>query len=121
VLVAVEAEPSSAAVCDFGVDDSAEELPSVSVGEVDDVGDVGELGDVDELGDVGDGGVFTSDEVVDAAGFSAVDDESDGLVEADDVALESVGSASATPGMVAAAQPTPSATASAPTRPTYLT
>jgi hypothetical protein len=106
VLVGARVESSSAAVCDFGVDDSAEELPSVSVGEV---------------GDVGDGGVFTSDEEVDAAGFSAVDDESDGLVEADDVALESVGSACATPGMVAAAQPTPSATASAPTRPTYLT
>jgi hypothetical protein len=67
---------------------------------------------------VDDDGVFTSDEDVAVVGFSLVEDES---VEADDVALESVGSANAIPGVVAAAQPTPSATANAPTRPTYLT
>jgi hypothetical protein len=113
--VVAGAESSSAAVCvppvlctspvlGSGVDDAAEEVPSVSVDDVDD------------------DGVFNSDEEADAAGFfSAVDEESAGLVEADDVALESVGSASATPGMVAAAHPTPSTTANAPTRPTYLT
>jgi hypothetical protein len=67
---------------------------------------------------VDDDGVFSSDADVAVVGFSLVEDE---LVEADDVALESVGSANAIPGVVAAAQPTPSATANAPTRPTYLT
>jgi hypothetical protein len=43
-------------------------------------------------------------------------------VEGDEVdVLESDGSASATPGMVATAEPTPSAIANAPTRPTKLT
>jgi hypothetical protein len=63
-------------------------------------------------------GAFASDEDVAVVGFSLVEDES---VELDDVALASVGSANAMPGMVAAAQPTPSATANAPTRPIYLT
>ncbi len=49
----------------------------------------------------------------------SVDTEADG-VELDDE-LGSDGSASATPGMVATADPTPSATASAPIRPTRLT
>jgi len=48
--------------------------------------------------------------------LEADDDESD-----DELAeLESVGSANATPGVVATAPPTPSATARAPTRPMYL-
>ena len=112
--MAAEAESPSAAACappvvctspvlESGVDDAAEEVPPVSADDVDD------------------DGVFTFDEDVVAAGFSLAEDESAGLVEADDVALESVGSASATPGVVAAAHPTPSATANAPTRPTYLT
>jgi hypothetical protein len=67
---------------------------------------------------VEDDGVFASDDDVAVVGFSLVEDES---VEADDVALESVGSANAIPGEVAAAHPTPSATANAPTRPIYLT
>lgn len=46
----------------------------------------------------------------------SVDEEADELDE-----VESEGSASATPGIVATADPTPSATANAPTRPTYLT
>jgi hypothetical protein len=66
-------------------------------------------------------GVFTSDDDVAVVGFSLVEAESDESAELDDVALESVGSANAMPGVVAAAQPTPSATAKAPTRPTYLT
>jgi hypothetical protein len=53
--------------------------------------------------------------VVDVAVVDDVAEDS-----ADDVALESVGSASTT-GAVASDQPTPSATANAPTRPTYLT
>ena len=49
-------------------------------------------------------------------------DELDGPEDEElDDGLEPDGSASATAGMVATADPTPSATASAPTRPTYLT
>jgi hypothetical protein len=49
----------------------------------------------------------------------SVDEEADELEDAElDDELESDGSASATPGMVAIAVPTPSATAKAPTRPT---
>jgi hypothetical protein len=49
----------------------------------------------------------------------SVDEEADELEDAElDDELESDGSASATPGMVAIAVPTPSATANAPTRPT---
>jgi hypothetical protein len=95
---------SSAAVCGSGVDASSDEVLSVSVGVVDD--------DVCESVDGVDAAVVF---------FLGVDEESAGLVEAEDVALESVGSASATTGMVAAAHPTPSATANAPTRPIYLT
>jgi hypothetical protein len=55
----------------------------------------------------------------------SVDDEADVLDEPDgeelDDELVSDGSARATPGMVATADPIPSATANAPTRPTYLT
>jgi hypothetical protein len=55
----------------------------------------------------------------------SVDEEADELDEPEDVVLddepESDGSASATTGVVATADPTPSATANAPTRPTYLT
>lgn len=50
-----------------------------------------------------------------------VDEEADEPGDPEDEALESDGSARATPGMVATADPTPSATASAPTRPTKLT
>jgi hypothetical protein len=52
----------------------------------------------------------------------SVDEEADEVDELEDAELddelESDGSASATPGMVAIAVPTPSATANAPTRPT---
>jgi hypothetical protein len=62
-------------------------------------------------------------EALDGLSFSA-DEDSDEVDELDDEEddeeLESVGSASATPGMLATAVPTPSATANAPTRPTYL-
>ena len=55
----------------------------------------------------------------------SVDDEADVLDEPDGEELDdevvSDGSARATPGMVATADPIPSATANAPTRPTYLT
>ncbi|MBE1548582.1 hypothetical protein GGC64_002606 [Mycobacterium sp. OAS707] len=65
---------------------------------------------------------FDSVDEVDSTGFVLsvveVDEESAAPVEADDVVLESVGAANATAGVVATAQPTPSATANAPTRPT---
>ena len=64
------------------------------------------------------------EEGLDGLCFS-VDEEADELDEPEDVELddepEPDGSASATPGVVATADPTPSATANAPTRPTYLT
>ncbi len=58
--------------------------------------------------------------------FLSVDEEADEVDEPEDEVLDVVelgsdGSASATPGMVATAEPTPSAIANAPTRPTYLT
>jgi hypothetical protein len=57
--------------------------------------------------------------------FLSVDEEADDVDEPEDEVLdvepESDGSASATPGMVATAVPTPSAIANAPTRPTDLT
>jgi hypothetical protein len=57
--------------------------------------------------------------------FLSVDEEADEVDEPEDevldVELESDGFASATPGMVATAEPTPSAIANAPTRPTNLT
>jgi hypothetical protein len=84
----------SAAVCDSGVDTFPEDVAS---------------GFVDGLDEAG--------------SFSAsddVDDVSAALVEADEEP-ESAGSAKATAGDVATAHPTPSATANAPTRPTYLT
>jgi hypothetical protein len=63
-------------------------------------------------------------ERLDAVSLS-VDDEADVLDESDgdelDDELGSDGSARATPGMVATAHPTPSATANAPTRPMYPT
>jgi hypothetical protein len=96
VLVVAESGSSSATVCDSAVEAVTEE--------------------------VDDGGVGESVDAVDTAGLSlAVAEESAGLDVADEVAPESVGSASATPGMVTAAHPTPSATADAPTRPTYVT
>ena len=55
----------------------------------------------------------------------SVDEDGDELDEPEDEELDdepaSGGSASATPGIVATADPTPSATANAPTRATYLT
>lgn len=71
-----------------------------------------------------DGGVDADDELEEGSDglFLSVDDEVDEPEdEVLDVEPESDGSASATPGMVATAEPTPSATANAPTRPTYLT
>jgi hypothetical protein len=63
-------------------------------------------------------------ERLDALSLS-VDEEADVLDEPDGEELDdevvSDGSARATPGMVATADPIPSATANAPTRPTYLT
>jgi hypothetical protein len=88
----------------------------------------GSAGDVDEI--VVDDGEFEPDGEVDADdeleerfdGLSlSVDEELDELDESEDDELESDGSASATPGMVATADPTPSATANTPTRPTKLT
>jgi hypothetical protein len=71
-------------------------------------------------------GAFSDDVASDSVddfvlSVAEVDEESDALEEADDAALESVGSANATAGVVATAQPTPSATANAPTRPTKVT
>jgi len=55
----------------------------------------------------------------------SADEDAEELDESDDDELDdapaSDGSARATPGIVATADPTPSATANAPTRPTYLT
>ena len=85
------------------VDESADDELSVSVDDVDD----------DELEDGLDGLSLSVDEEADE--LDGPEDE-----ELDD-GLEPDGSASATAGMVATADPTPSATASAPTRPTYLT
>jgi hypothetical protein len=85
-------------------DGSADDEPSVSVSDVDDafVDDGESDGDVDVS--------------------LSVDEEADEVDEPEDAELDdepaSDGSASATPGMVAIADPTPSATASAPTRPT---
>jgi len=63
-------------------------------------------------------------ELADALLLSA-DADAEELDESDDDELDdapaSDGSARATPGIVATADPTPSATANAPTRPTYLT
>ena len=91
---------SSAAGVSASVDESASDASSGSV-DADDV----EAEVVD---------VFVESSLV-------ADEESDELDESDDVVVEPTGSASAIPGMVAAAVPTPSATASAPTLPTYLT
>ena len=95
VLVVVAAESSSTVVCGSGVGAFSTDVSSDSVDDVDSTGFFLSVDDVAE--------------------------ESAALVEADDVALESVGSANATPGVVATAHPTPRATANAPTRPTYLT
>jgi hypothetical protein len=96
VPVVAESGSSSATDCDSAVEAVTEEVDDAGVGE--------------------------SVDAVDTAGLSfAVAEESAGLDVADDAAPESVGSASATPGVVAAAHPTPSTTANAPTRPTYLT
>lgn len=89
---------SSTVVCASGVGASCADVSSDSFNDVDSVDDVDTLG-------------FAS--VAEVAEESA-------LVEADDVAPESVGSADATPGVVATDHPTPSATANAPTRPRYL-
>lgn len=86
------------------VDESADDELSVSVDDV---------GADDELEEGLDGLSLSVDEEADE--LDGPEDE-----ELDDE-LESDGSASATPGMVVTADPTPSATASAPTRPTYLT
>ena len=86
------------------VDESADDELSVSVDDVE---------ADDELEEGLDGLSLSVDEEADE--LDGPEDE-----ELDDE-LESDGSASATPGMVATADPTPSATASAPTRPTYLT
>ena len=87
------------------------ELCETSVVESDEEGadEADEL--VADVGPVDDGLAADSDDELEAD-----DDESD-----DELAeLESVGSANATPGVVATAPPTPSATARAPTRPMYL-
>jgi hypothetical protein len=86
------------------VDESADDELSVSVDDV---------GADDELAEGLDGLSLSVDEEADE--LDGPEDE-----ELDD-GLEPDGSASATAGMVATADPTPSATASAPTRPTYLT
>ena len=101
---------------DGSIDD---ELP-VPVDDVDE--NVGEDGEFE--------GVADADAEVDIWGrlegsFSSMDDAADELGESDDEELDgelaSDGSASATPGVVATAAPTPRAIANAPTRPTYLT
>ena len=92
------------------VDESVEEDPVV-----DDVDEVV----VDDGAVVPEGGVDTDEpeDRLDELVLSVEDaDELDELDELDDE-LESVGSARATPGIVATAVPTPRATASAPTRP----
>jgi hypothetical protein len=77
--------------------------------------------DVDETvvddGEVDPDGAVDTDEPEDRFDglVLSVDEEAD---ELDELELESVGSARATPGVVATAVPTPRATASAPTRPT---
>jgi len=103
-------------VADGSTDD---ELP-VAVDDVDETvvndGDSESVGDVDADDEL-EGGL---DELL-----LSVDEESDEVdepsVEELDDELESDGSAIAIPGMVATAEPTPSAIANAPTLPTYLT
>jgi hypothetical protein len=103
-------------VADGSTDD---ELP-VAVDDVDETvvndGDFESVGDVDADDEL-EGGL---DELL-----LSVDEESDEVdepaVEELDDELESDGSAIAIPGMVATAEPTPSAIANAPTLPTYLT
>ena len=85
-------------------DESADDDLSVSVDGVDSDA---------ELEDGLDGLALSADEEPEDLGGPG-DDELDDELESD-------GTASATPGMVATADPTPSATANAPTRPTYLT
>lgn len=62
-------------------------------------------------------GADVADEVFESVDVLAADDEPDDELDALDE-LESEGFASAIPGVVATAVPTPSATANAPTRPT---
>ena len=98
---------------------SDDEMP-VAVDDVDETvvndGDFESVGDVDADDEL-EGGL---DELL-----LSVDEESDEVdepaVEELDDELESDGSAIAIPGMVATAEPTPSAIANAPTLPTYLT
>ena len=98
-------------------DESADIEPCVVVDDVDEtvVNDAdfepdGEVDADDELGERLDGPLWPGDEEADEP-----DEPED---EALDDEPESDGSARATPGIVATAVPTPSATASAPTRPT---
>jgi hypothetical protein len=91
--LAVVGAESPAAVCDSRVDSFSADVPSGSVDGLDDAGSLS---------------------------VADVDAEPAELVDADDDA-ESAGSANATAGVVATAHPTPSATANAPTRPTYVT
>ena len=98
---------------------SDDEMP-VAVDDVDETvvndGDFESVGDVDADDEL-EGGL---DELL-----LSVDEEADEVdepaVEELDDELESDGSAIAIPGMVATAEPTPSAIANAPTLPTYLT
>ena len=108
-------------VADGSTDD---ELP-VAVDDVDETvvndGDFESVGDVDGDDEM-EGGL---DELLLSVDEESVDEESDEVdepaVEELDDELESDGSAIAIPGMVATAEPTPSAIANAPTLPTYLT
>jgi hypothetical protein len=87
-------------------DDSADNELCVNDGDFEPDGEVAD----DELGERLDGSLWPVDEDADEPG----DPEDEEL----DEEPESDGCARATPGMVATADPTPSATASAPTRPT---
>ena len=82
----------------------------VGDGEVDAVGEVDPDDDLNEREEAFDGRLVLGDE--------EADEEDELEDEEPDDELEPDGSANATPGMVATADPTPSATANAPTRPT---
>ena len=96
----------------FSVASLPPEAPLLSPGDPEDWDDSVEADDED-------GPVDESDDDVEEL-EEADDEESDVVSDDEFVDAESVGSAQATPGVVATATPTPKATAKPPTRPTYF-
>jgi hypothetical protein len=98
----------------FSVASLPPEAPLLSPGDPEDWDDSVEAGDEEEEP------VDESDDDVEEVEEAADDEESDVVSDDEFVDAESVGSAHATPGVVATATPTPKATAKPPTRPTYF-